>query len=473
MPLRRKAAAVELRKSLPVLAGAIIVLLLASLKISATSHKAQNVQRTIRLAQADRSGLLRVQLDEETGVRGYSGTEEAFFLQPFYQASPRMKPLYESLNGRLVNLGLVRLQAAAAAEQRLNRKWLTFVAQPLRNHPGMSAEDLTLQRRGKDLVDAFRRYDRELFIGLDEAANDADARASRVLDAELAFVALLLALLCASALAVFYTRIAKGNQQLIADLFQTALLNRALPKVRGIAFHAVYKPATKHALVGGDWYDVFQLPDQRILFSVGDVAGHGLVAAVNMNRARQAIVASAPFEVDPACVLARANASILLQEPCMVTAVCGFIEPETFAVAYATAGHPSPIVCASGIGSTVLPHAGIPLGIFPDVTYGVFHTVIPDGGLLVLYTDGVIEHGRDIVAGEQRLLDASRSAIGQTDPARALQHAIFGSQSPVDDIAILAISFDRKRHERTVSLPVSALRFDGVDRKLGPTEAPT
>ena len=76
------------------------------------------------------------------------------------------------------------------------------------------------------------------------------------------------------------------RKEQIVETLQRIYIPRAFPTVPGISFDAVYVPAEDDARVGGDWYDVFRLPDGRLAFSVGDVAGHGLHAAVTMGAIR-------------------------------------------------------------------------------------------------------------------------------------------------------------------------------------------
>jgi serine phosphatase RsbU (regulator of sigma subunit) len=75
------------------------------------------------------------------------------------------------------------------------------------------------------------------------------------------------------------------NEKRIADALQSAFVQKALPVIPNLGFHASYMPAGAEARVGGDWYDAFELPGGRILFSIGDVAEHGVEAAVFMSRA--------------------------------------------------------------------------------------------------------------------------------------------------------------------------------------------
>ena len=98
------------------------------------------------------------------------------------------------------------------------------------------------------------------------------------------------------------------RKEQIVETLQQIYIPRAFPTVPGISFDAVYVPAEDDARVGGDWYDVFRLPDGRLAFSVGDVAGHGLHAAVTMGAIRQAIYVASLDSPDPAVVLRASTA---------------------------------------------------------------------------------------------------------------------------------------------------------------------
>jgi serine phosphatase RsbU (regulator of sigma subunit) len=250
------------------------------------------------------------------------------------------------------------------------------------------------------------------------------------------------------------------NEKRIADALQAAFVQKALPVIPNLGFHASYVPAGAEAQVGGDWYDAFELADGRILFSIGDVAGHGIEAAVIMSRARQAIISSALHELDPAAVLSKANETIMLQEPKMVTAICGYINPATLQITYATAGHPPPVLAFRDADPYFLEHDGLPLGILPEVRYRSFVAQARAGALLVLYTDGVIEHKRDLIDGERRLLEAAHFAVTENsgDPASSLQLAIFADKLPVDDVAIMTVSF--AVHDETSTATVNAFTLN-------------
>ncbi len=242
---------------------------------------------------------------------------------------------------------------------------------------------------------------------------------------------------------------ADTEHELTAKL-QEAFLQQPLPAISNMAFSATYLPAAARSLVGGDWYDAFELPHGRVMFSIGDVAGHGIEAAVAMSRARQAIIAAALQDSDPGSVLAHANETLMQRDTKFATAICGYIDPGTLEVTYATAGHPAAILVDHNGAAQMLQYDGLPLGIQRESTYRTFSLTVAHGSLLVLYTDGLLEYDHDVIAGEQRMLEAAKNIAVQrlADPAGAIEDAIFKDHKPLDDVAILTISFRDSLHDR-------------------------
>lgn len=229
----------------------------------------------------------------------------------------------------------------------------------------------------------------------------------------------------------------------VADTLQRALLPERLPLDDGLAFDAAYLPGTDEAIVGGDWYDAFRLPDGRIAFSIGDVAGHGLRAAIVMGEVRQAFRAAALNPNSPSLVLERANTIVNMRaNPVMVTAIFGIVDPRDNVVTYASAGHPPPILGLPGGGVHELPKDGLPLGIVDEVGASDWTFTIPPGALFALYTDGLIEYSRDVLAGELTLLEAVQDGVSTRSdaPARALVERVFAACSNTDDVATLVVT---------------------------------
>jgi CHASE3 domain sensor protein len=449
-----------------VLAVGFAVLLMSAVWLYHTVIDASQFQTGVRKALEASDRTFRLQLDEETSMRGFASTRDISLLVPYGQAQAQMDAAFYDLEAKLKSARLEQLLPLVSTEKTLNAAWHGGVAAPLLADP--KRRDATArQERGKQLVDRFRTADQNLTTGINAAASAADVAVNTAVVRIIAVTAFFG--VCFAA-AFFYLsaqrarmlaetarqRLLYENEKRIADALQAAFVQKALPTIPNLGFHASYVPAGAEARVGGDWYDAFELPDGRILFSIGDVAGHGIEAAVTMSRARQAIISNALHEHDPAVVLQKANQSLMLQEPKMVTAVCGYIEPLSLLIRYATAGHPPPVLAYPDREPFFLEHDGIPLGILPSAAYGSFTAQARAGSLLVLYTDGVIEHKRDLADGERRLLAATRVAVaqGSSDPASSVRFAIFADKPPDDDAAIMTVSF--AGDERTGAATVHA-----------------
>ena len=260
---------------------------------------------------------------------------------------------------------------------------------------------------------------------------------------------------------------AEAESQITARLREA--LEPKLPKLRTLGFSATYVPASTGE-IGGDWYDAFELPDGRIMFSIGDVAGHGVEAAATMSRARQAIIAVALDAQSPGEIFERANRLLLIQDTKFATAICGYIEPTTMRVDYATAGHPPALLVSATGDVTQLQYDGLPLGVANE-SYRSFEVRVENGGMLVLYTDGLLEYDRDLLAGEKRILAAVASiGVQQLDnPAEAIRDAIFTDYAPTDDVAIMTIAFERlSAADGDAGEPRWAVGFRGVRTPMLP-----
>jgi PAS domain S-box-containing protein len=242
-----------------------------------------------------------------------------------------------------------------------------------------------------------------------------------------------------------YSEEQRSVVRVLVDLFSPD----DLPIVATLRLDAAYVPAENLAQVGGDFYSAIALPDGRLLFSIGDVAGHGLAAAVMMERVRNAIVTASLGSHDPASVLLHVNRVLSLRRQLpFVTALVGFLDPALGTFTYASAGHPGPVlVAAGGLSARLLPHGGFPLGVGDDPQFAVVEGVIAPGEMLVLYTDGITEFDRDIDAGERLLLAAAAGCLRDREvaPAQAIVDEVLGGAQPVDDVALLTISFGGAR----------------------------
>jgi PAS domain S-box-containing protein len=224
----------------------------------------------------------------------------------------------------------------------------------------------------------------------------------------------------------------------IAQTLQAAFIPPFLPQVEGLAFEAVYRPALHEAELGGDWYDAFVLRDGRIALSIGDIAGHGLDAAIAMVRLRETLRAvTGLVDTDPASILQMADRAFKATHPdTIATAVFALYDPHTGRLVYACAGHPPPALLRDGRASFLPCNAGVPLGVEADAAFVSQAVVLEPRDTLVLYTDGLVEAARDIVLGEQRFAEMLVRHAG--DAERLVNETLRGAQR--DDVALLKIS---------------------------------
>jgi PAS domain S-box-containing protein len=246
-----------------------------------------------------------------------------------------------------------------------------------------------------------------------------------------------------AALALEHARLYERERS-TADALQRAMLPAQLPLLENVKFSASYSAASESQRVGGDFYDAFALPDGRVALTIGDVTGHGLEAAVIMGEIRQALRAAAFERAEPSAILDRASRLLVASgRAVFVTAIFGVLDTQTGRFAYATAGHPPPLLYT---GSDVirLPSSGLPIGLREDD--GVdFALSLHAPCTLTLFTDGLIEFARDIEDGERRIEAAIRELVGtETEHlAAAIMKRVLGDNEATDDIAILTATVDR------------------------------
>jgi len=229
----------------------------------------------------------------------------------------------------------------------------------------------------------------------------------------------------------------------IAETLQRSLLPDRLPDVPGVALAARYVPATADVQVGGDWYDVVQLPGGLIGLAIGDVAGHGLNAAATMVQVRMALRAYALQDPSPPAVMRGVHQLVAqLPVPEMVTLIYLVFDPATRRIRWTNAGHPPALAFADGQGTYLEGALSPPVGVTVDSSFTEASQVLPPGATLLLYTDGLVERrGVSLMAGLDRL-DREASAVPDDDVealCERLLDTFLDEEHIEDDVAILAM----------------------------------
>jgi phosphoserine phosphatase RsbU/P len=233
-----------------------------------------------------------------------------------------------------------------------------------------------------------------------------------------------------------------------AETLQRSLLGD-VPFVPRLETAGRYQPASRHAQVGGDWYDAFPVPDGGTMLVIGDVAGHDAPAAAMMAQTRGMLRGVAQSVAgSPAAVLTALDRAFdTLRLDTLVTLAVATVRPApppaagTLVLRWSNAGHPAPVlVCADG--STHLlerPPARL-LGVPPASPRTDHEIPLAPGDTVLFYTDGLVERRRvPLDAGTAWLLGAMQR-IGREPLDRLCDRLLAEIGDRVDDdVALLAV----------------------------------
>ncbi|MQS13837.1 SpoIIE family protein phosphatase [Streptomyces kaniharaensis] len=249
-----------------------------------------------------------------------------------------------------------------------------------------------------------------------------------------------------------------ARERTAALTLQRTLLPQQVPQPTGVEVAYRYVPGSSGTEVGGDWFDVIPLPGERTALVVGDVMGHGLRAAATMGRLRTAVRVLAALDLPPDVLLRHVHelADDLAQGPdeaLLATCVYAVFDPGTGTLTVAKAGHIPPVLVVPGqeteeptrTGSPLpggtgrildLP-SGAPLGV-GGVPFEAIELKIPEGSLLALCTDGLVEsRDKDLDVGLGRLITVLQEPHASIQAAcEAVLDTMEQGREP-DDVALL------------------------------------
>jgi serine phosphatase RsbU (regulator of sigma subunit) len=407
--------------------------------------------RLVRLGAAgeDLDALLREQLSEETGLRGFISTRDRYFLDPDGPPNPDFDARAAALAAALQAAGLTDAGPMVEQIRTTHDHWENQVALPLLHDPGRR-DALSKQTYGKLLTDELRAAAQMLRVAIGAEDDDVVVQQRRRINAAVAASAGVVAVLGIAAVALGLSRATAvrrlERQRSLVDALQQTLRvgGTRLPRTEvGYA----YASATTEALVGGDLLDSWRDGEEQGWFLIADASGKGIQAARHSAFAQYAIRALASERDDPGEVIARFNRlfdDTFADPGIFVVLFLGRFDARTKELRYASAGHSAAFI-RRGTSVRQLPPTGPIVGMEPDSSYTTTAIELRVGETVLLATDGLTE-ARDadgVFLGDEGVAQILASApidpqgicdllVGEAERRSAGQIA--------DDLAILAIS---------------------------------
>jgi serine phosphatase RsbU (regulator of sigma subunit)/PAS domain-containing protein len=234
------------------------------------------------------------------------------------------------------------------------------------------------------------------------------------------------------------------QERQIAETLQDALLAEEPPEVEGLEMATLYRAAAG-AMVGGDLYDVWVLPDGKVAVMVGDVAGKGVQAAGTTGMVRYIAEGLSAHEQDPGRLLDELSRLVggRIGDAAFVTVFLAVIDRKHDTLCWTSAGHPPPLLIGADGSVTPLDDPDPPIGFQMEERYRTHDTPFPPGALLVLTTDGILDAMRgDEPFGEERLRKTILRNVIR--PANAIAQDVYAAArrfagGPLGDDAALAV----------------------------------
>jgi len=459
-----------------VLAIALIVSVLGSLITYTQVSAAFARHLAIDRIREQVTTLLNLQLDEETGMRGFLASGQKLFLQPYESAAPQFDPMLRQIQAFVVSENIANGVPLIADIYRSHSLWESEVARPLVTHPTSNLMSTRLSD-GKVLMDRLRSDFSQLQTLLQSEADNATLQAQTLLVRAAVFTAVLILLFGLAAIVADFIRsrtlAALERERVIADTLQRLFLS-GWDSIDDLRVGTAYLSATREAQLGGDLFDIHRLDDTRTMLMVADVSGKGLGAAVETARVKYSIRMLAQDDDDPTSVLEKFNRTFLTgarDSSSFVSVFLGVLDHRTGTLRYANAGH-GPAYIRSKRGVDQLNVTGPLVGIRTDAIYAAATVDIGPDDILVLATDGLTE-ARDssgMMLEDERAMRWIEDA--RTDPQELADDLVrrlrkYAGGRIADDLALLVVRWAPGR-------PASAPERAAADFPAGPMQiAPT
>ncbi len=401
------------------------------------------------VAGEDLDALVRAQLSEETGLRGYTSTHDRYFLDPDGPPNPQFDAGAAALAGVMRGAGLSDALPLVGEIRATHDRWERQVAVPLLHDPSRR-DGLAKQTYGKLLTDELRASAQLLRDAISAADARVQAEQRQRINAAVAVSAAIVAAFGIAAVVLGLSRATAmrnlARERSLVDALQQTLRvgGTRLPRTE-VGF--AYASATAEALVGGDLLDSWRDGADQGWFLIADASGKGIQAARHSAFAQYAIRALAAERDDPGEVVARFNRlfSDTFDDPgIFVVLFLGRFDARSKLLRYASAGHSAAFI-RRGMMVQQLPPTGPIIGMEHDSPYATRSVTLRIGETVLLATDGLTE-----------ARDAQGNFLGDDGVAQILASAPMDPQGIcdllvgeaerrsdghiADDLAILAIS---------------------------------
>ncbi|BDX30294.1 hypothetical protein TUM20985_08410 [Mycobacterium antarcticum] len=236
-----------------------------------------------------------------------------------------------------------------------------------------------------------------------------------------------------------------ADEHAMASVLHAAVLPTTATDIPELDVTVCYEPADAVHGLGGDWYDVMALPENRTFLAVGDVVGHGLPAVEDMVQLRTAARAMAVQGLQPAAMLAHLNEfTRYATSGRFATMIVAIFDPLAGSLTYGSAGHPPALLRRAGDTrvTELLGGRGPVLGPICGASFAESVLTITTGDIVIMYTDGLIERrGRDLDTGVAEVSDAISSWPSGTSLQGECRRLI-ESSAPAprdDDVCVVAV----------------------------------
>ncbi len=267
-------------------------------------------------------------------------------------------------------------------------------------------------------------------------------------------------------------RIRVRDELEVARELQAELLPHGTIDLPGYRIAHSYRTANE---VGGDYYEVIQLPDGRVALMVGDATGHGMAAGLVMAIANATLKTALDLDPDPRRVLALLNRTLCRTgtRRTFMTVFYALLTPATGELVAISAGHPYPVLRRAAGGIEELGRGGLPLGVRDHLAPEPQTTTLAPGDMLLLYTDGLAEaiNANSEAFGYDRIASLTRlGGAPQEVHDRVLANFDFhiGGEPLRDDLTLLVVARDRAAPTAAVGAATAAAAGTAAPLPVGP-----